>query len=328
VRGIGNRFDDNMIGDQMATDNVYIYEAIRTPRGRGKRGALYSVKPHDLVVGLVDELLRRHPRLDPGRIDDIVLGCVSPVGEQGADIARTVALAAGLPNTVCGVQINRFCSSGLEAVNLAAAKVASGWEELVIAGGVESMSRVPTGSDGGALASDPATNYDLYVVPQGIGADRVPGPAVGVGVPIALAADIVVASQDAYFVLGFTRIGLMPDGGASLLVSASIGRARALSLALRAEPMPAATAAATGLIDKAVPAGELDDAVRAVVEHFARGPRQAYWLTKLAINAATLQAVDKAMEREAEGQARLLQSPDSVEGAMAMLQKRSPQFSD
>jgi acetyl-CoA acetyltransferase len=107
MRGIRNVFDDNMIGDQMATDNVYIYEAIRTPRGRGKRGALYSVKPHDLVVGLVDELLRRHPGLDPGRIDDIVLGCVSPVGEQGADIARTVALAAGLPNTVGGVQINR-----------------------------------------------------------------------------------------------------------------------------------------------------------------------------------------------------------------------------
>jgi enoyl-CoA hydratase/carnithine racemase len=157
---------------------------------------------------------------------------------------------------------------------------------------------------------------------------RVPGPAVGVGVPIALAADIVVASEDAYFLLGFTRIGVMPDGGASLLVSASIGRARALSLMLRAEPMPAATAAATGLIDKAVPAGELDDAVRAVVTHFARGPRQAYRLTKLAINAATLQALDKAMEREAEGQARLLQSHDFVEGAMAMLQKRSPQFSD
>jgi acetyl-CoA C-acetyltransferase len=173
MRGIRNIFDDNMIGDQMATDNVYIYEAIRTPRGRGKRGALYSVKPHDLAVGLVDELLRRHPGLDPGRIDDIVLGCVSPVGEQGADIARTVAFAAGLPNTVGGVQINRFCSSGLEAVNLAAAKVASGWDELVIAGGVESMSRVPMGSDGGALAMDLATNYDLYVVPQGIGADLI-----------------------------------------------------------------------------------------------------------------------------------------------------------
>jgi enoyl-CoA hydratase len=157
---------------------------------------------------------------------------------------------------------------------------------------------------------------------------RVPGLAIGVGVPIALAADIVVASQDAYFVLAFTKIGLMPDGGASLLVSASIGRARALSLALRAEPMPAATAAAIGLIDEAVPAGELDDAVRAAAEHFARGPRQAYWLTKLAINAATLQALDKAMEREVEGQARLLGSPDFTEGAMAMLQKRSPHFGD
>lgn len=157
---------------------------------------------------------------------------------------------------------------------------------------------------------------------------RVPGPAVGVGVPIALAADVVVASDDAYFLLAFTKVGLMPDGGASLLVSASIGRARALSMAMRAEPIPAAQAAAIGLIDRAVPAGELDDAVAATAEHFARGPRQAYALTKHAINAATLDALDDAMQREIEGQARLLQAPDFMEGAMAMLQKRSPQFSD
>ncbi len=157
----------------MAAEEAYIFEAIRTPRGKGRGGSLHSVKPLDLVVGLIDELRRRHPGMDPSRIDDLVLGCVSPVGEQGSDIARTAALAAGLPHTVGGVQINRFCSSGLEAVNLAAAKVASGWDDLVIAGGVESMSRVPMGSDGGALAMDPATNYDLHFVPQGIGADLI-----------------------------------------------------------------------------------------------------------------------------------------------------------
>lgn len=157
---------------------------------------------------------------------------------------------------------------------------------------------------------------------------RVRGPAVGVGVPIALAADVVVASEDAYFLLAFTRVGLMPDGGASLLVSASIGRARALSMAMRAEPIPAAQAAAIGLIDQVVPAGELDEAVSATAQHFARGPRHAYALTKHAINAATLDALDDAMQREIEGQARLLQAPDFMEGAMAMLQKRPPQFSD
>jgi enoyl-CoA hydratase/carnithine racemase len=157
---------------------------------------------------------------------------------------------------------------------------------------------------------------------------RVPGPAVGVGVPIALAADIVVASQEAYFLLAFTKVGLMPDGGASLLLSASIGRARALSMALRAEPMPAAVAASTGLIDTVLPSGWLDHAVRDIVDHFVRGPRQDYASTKHAINAATLQALGEAMEREVDGQARLLQSPDFMEGAMAMLQKRSPQFSD
>ncbi len=124
-------------------------------------------------MGLIHALREREPALDPGRIDDIVLGVVSPVGEQGGDIARTAALVAGLPHTVAGVQVNRFCASGLEAVNLAAQKVASGYEDLVLAGGVESMSRVPIGSDGGAYAQDPTTAYDGYFVPQGIGADLI-----------------------------------------------------------------------------------------------------------------------------------------------------------
>jgi acetyl-CoA C-acetyltransferase len=153
---------------------AFIYEAIRTPRGRGKQtGSLHATKPISLVVGLIDEIRRRHPGLDSNTIDDIVLGVVSPVGEQGSDIARTAAIMAGLPDTVGGVQLNRFCASGLEAVNTAATKVRSGWDNLVLAGGVESMSRVPMGSDGGAWALDPETNYETYFVPQGIGADLI-----------------------------------------------------------------------------------------------------------------------------------------------------------
>ncbi|GHG20456.1 MULTISPECIES: acetyl-CoA C-acetyltransferase [Amycolatopsis] len=155
------------------SSEAYIYEAIRTPRGKNKGGALHGTKPVDLVVGLINELKVRHPNLDPAAIDDIVLGVVSPVGEQGAVIARTAALNAGLPETVAGVQLNRFCASGLEATNTAAQKVRSGWDNLIIAGGVESMSRVPMGSDGGALFMDPATAYDNYIVPQGTGADLI-----------------------------------------------------------------------------------------------------------------------------------------------------------
>ncbi len=155
------------------SSEAYIYEAIRTPRGKNKGGALHGTKPVDLVVGLIEELKVRHPNLDPAAIDDIVLGVVSPVGEQGAVIARTAALVAGLPDTVAGVQLNRFCASGLEATNTAAQKVRSGWDNLIIAGGVESMSRVPMGSDGGALFMDPATAYDNYIVPQGTGADLI-----------------------------------------------------------------------------------------------------------------------------------------------------------
>ena len=151
-----------------------IYDAVRTPRGKGKKdGSLHEVKPVDLVVGLIDEVRKRNPQLDVDAIDDVVLGCVSPVGDQGADIAKTAALAAGLPETVSGVQLNRFCASGLEAVNQAASRVASGFEDLILAGGVESMSRVPMASDGGAWAMDPATALATDFVPQGIGADLI-----------------------------------------------------------------------------------------------------------------------------------------------------------
>ncbi|BBY73196.1 acetyl-CoA acetyltransferase [Mycolicibacterium parafortuitum] len=155
------------------TNEAFIYEALRTPRGKGKNGSLHGVKAVDLVVGLIRELRLRHPGLDPATIDDIVLGVVAPVGDQGAVISRTAAIASGLPDTVAGVQISRYCASGLEATNLAAQKVRSGFESMVIAGGVESMSRVPMGSDGGALFNDPAIGYDNYIVPQGVGADLI-----------------------------------------------------------------------------------------------------------------------------------------------------------
>jgi len=155
------------------SEEAFIYEAIRTPRGKGKNGALNEVKPLNLVTGLIEEMRSRHPNLDENMISDVILGCVSPVGDQGADIARTAVIAAGMPDTVGGVQLNRFCASGLEAINTGAQKVRSGWDDLVIAGGVESMSRVPMGSDGGAMMADPATNYDAYIVPQGIGADLI-----------------------------------------------------------------------------------------------------------------------------------------------------------
>ncbi|MDQ3904798.1 MAG: acetyl-CoA C-acetyltransferase [Actinomycetota bacterium] len=153
---------------------AFLYEALRTPRGKGKpTGALHSVKPISLVTGLIDELRARHPNLDPKRIDDIVLGVVAAIGDQGGDLPRAAALTAGLPDTVAGLQINRFCASGLEAVNLGAAKVRSGWEDLVLTGGVESMSRVPMGSDGGPWAMDPETAYATRFVPQGISADLI-----------------------------------------------------------------------------------------------------------------------------------------------------------
>lgn len=153
---------------------AFVYDHVRTPRGRGKAtGSLHEVKPVDLAVGLLDELGSRLPGLDPGRVDDLVLGVVTPVGDQGGDIARTAVLKAGLPETLAGVQLNRFCASGLEAVNQAAARVRGGFEDLILAGGVESMSRVPMGSDGGAWATDPATALRAGFVPQGIGADLI-----------------------------------------------------------------------------------------------------------------------------------------------------------
>jgi len=152
---------------------AFIYDAIRTPRGKGKKdGRLHEVKPINLLAGVLTELQRRNG-FDTSAIDDVVMGVVSPVGEQGAVIAKVAALKAGWDFRASGVQINRFCASGLEAVNMAAQKVRSGWEDLVVAGGVESMSRVPIGSDGGAWAQDPETNSATLFVPQGIGADLI-----------------------------------------------------------------------------------------------------------------------------------------------------------
>ena len=152
---------------------AFIFDAVRTPRGKGKPGgALYSVKPVQLMAGLLSELqVRNH--LDTSQVDDIVLGCVTPIGEQGADIARTAALVANWAVEAAGVQINRFCASGLEAVNMGAMKVRSGFEDLVVVGGVESMSRVPMGSDGGAWMLDPQTHLHAHYTPQGIGADLI-----------------------------------------------------------------------------------------------------------------------------------------------------------
>ncbi len=153
---------------------AFVYDAVRTPRGKGKKtGSLHEVKPVDLVVGLLDAVKDRNPGLDAARVDDVVLGVVSPVGDQGGDIAKTAALAAGYPDTVSGVQLNRFCASGLEAVNQAASRIRGGFEDLILAGGVESMSRVLMGSDGGAWAMDPATAFATDFVPQGIGADLI-----------------------------------------------------------------------------------------------------------------------------------------------------------
>ena len=156
------------------SSEAYVYDAVRTPRGRGRdTGALHGVKPISLVVGLIDALRERNPGLDVGRLEDLLLGIVTPVGEQGGDLARAAALLAGLPDEVGGVQLNRFCASGLEAVNSAAARIRSGWEHLLLAGGVESMSRVPMGSDGAAWATDPQTALSTSFVPQGVSADLI-----------------------------------------------------------------------------------------------------------------------------------------------------------
>ena len=182
--------------------DAFIYEHLRTPRGKGKKdGSLHLASPAWLLRGLLQALQRRL-HLDTALVDDLVLGCVTPVGEQGADIARTAVLDAGWAESVAGVTLSRFCASGLEAVNLAAAKVASGFEELVVAGGVESMSRVPMGSDGGAWFMDPRVNQALGFVPQGVGADL-----------IATLEGFSRAALDAYALQSHQRAALAREAG-------------------------------------------------------------------------------------------------------------------
>jgi acetyl-CoA C-acetyltransferase len=154
--------------------DAYIFDAVRTPRGKGKKdGSLHEATPVQLAAQMLKALPARNPGLDTRQIEDVILGCVTPVGEQGANIARTSVLMAGYDESVPGVQVNRFCASALEAVNMAAAKVASGQSPMVVAGGVEAMSREPMASDGGAWATDPAVAIPTYFVPQGISADLI-----------------------------------------------------------------------------------------------------------------------------------------------------------
>ncbi|MGD8578334.1 MAG: beta-ketoacyl synthase N-terminal-like domain-containing protein, partial [Lysobacterales bacterium] len=153
--------------------DAFIYDHVRSPRGRGKiGGALNPITPINLVTQVLQGLRDRN-ELDTALVDDVILGCVTPVGEQGANIARVGAIAAGYAETVPGKQINRFCASGLEAVNSAASQIMAGQSDVAVGGGVECMSRIPMGSDGGAMAIDPQTAYDTYFVPQGIGADLI-----------------------------------------------------------------------------------------------------------------------------------------------------------
>jgi len=155
------------------TAEAYIFDAVRTPRSKGKKdGTLNEVKPIELGATLLRELVRRH-NLDTSQVDDVIMGCVSPVGEQGSCIAKAITMHAGWAETVAGVQLDRFCASGLEAVNTAAAKIRSGWHQMIVAGGVEAMSRVPMGSSGGPMFSDPEFALNNLSVPQGIGADLI-----------------------------------------------------------------------------------------------------------------------------------------------------------
>ncbi|MEM6927654.1 MAG: acetyl-CoA C-acyltransferase, partial [Myxococcota bacterium] len=152
---------------------AYIYDAVRTPRSKGKAtGTLHEIKPVQLAAGLLRELQGRHD-LDTSKVDDVVLGCVTPVGDQGSNIAKAASQAAGWDQSVAGVQMDRFCASGLEAVNSAAAKIGVGWQEMVVAGGVESMSRSPMGANGGAMMTDADFVVNQRSVPQGIGADLI-----------------------------------------------------------------------------------------------------------------------------------------------------------
>ncbi len=153
---------------------AYIYDAVRTPRGRGKKdGRLHGIRPVELLCQLIKALLDRNPSLPPEVIEDVIVGCVTQVGEQGSNLAKVAAQAAGLPDTVAGVTLNRFCASGLEAVNEAAAYIRAGIGEAFLAGGVESMSRVPMGSDGGAWYMDPQVAYEGHFIPQGVSADLI-----------------------------------------------------------------------------------------------------------------------------------------------------------
>jgi len=153
--------------------DAYIYDHVRSPRGRGKPdGSLHSVTPVNLASQVLASLRDRN-HLDTSRVDDVVFGCVSPVGEQGSCIARVAALNADFDQSVPGKQLNRFCASGLEAVNTAAAQIMAGQSDFAIGGGVECMSRVPMGSDSGAMHADPAIAYKTYFAPQGIGADLI-----------------------------------------------------------------------------------------------------------------------------------------------------------
>jgi acetyl-CoA C-acetyltransferase len=152
---------------------AFVYDAVRTPRGRGKSdGSLHEVQPIQLLTSVLKSVQERN-QLDTSFVDDVIMGCVTPVGEQGADIARTAVIEAGYAESVAGVQLNRFCSSGLEAINQAAAYVMSGQVDMVVAGGVESMSRVPMGTDGGALFMNPQIVARHKIVPQGISADLI-----------------------------------------------------------------------------------------------------------------------------------------------------------
>ena len=152
---------------------AYIFDAVRTPRGKGKKdGSLHEITALSLATQVLENLRDRNG-LDTSQVDDVILGCVSPVGEQGADIARTAVLNAGWSQETAGVQVNRFCASGLEAVNMAAAKVKSGEADFAVGGGVEAMSRVPMGSDGGAWPTDPSSAFPTYFVPQGVSADMI-----------------------------------------------------------------------------------------------------------------------------------------------------------
>ena len=153
--------------------DAFIYDILRTPRGKGRKtGALHEVKPVDLLATVMNALRDKHS-LDTAQVDDAIIGCVTPVRDQGNNIAKSALLYAGWDNSVGGVQINRYCASGLEAVNLAAMKIRSGWEDLVLAGGVESMSRVPMRSDGGALLYDPEVINRVNYIPQGVSADLI-----------------------------------------------------------------------------------------------------------------------------------------------------------